>query len=123
MATETEDIVDLQLKCKRCLALFTFNVGEQRFFARHGLVPPTHCKPCRTVRTVDVPSPSGSTAYADQTRSCAKCRQPFVFEAGEQEFFARHGLRPPAICPACRALRRLEAPWRPAAPRAQERPR
>ena len=42
--------------------------------------------------------------YADKTLVCRECNQEFIFTAGEQEFYASHGLRnQPARCPSCRA--------------------
>jgi CxxC-x17-CxxC domain-containing protein len=45
--------------------------------------------------------------YADKTLTCRDCGQPFVFTAGEQEFYASRGLmNEPGRCPNCRAARR-----------------
>lgn len=41
----------------------------------------------------------------DQTLTCSHCHQPFVFSAGEQEFYQSKGLKPPARCRACRSQR------------------
>jgi CxxC-x17-CxxC domain-containing protein len=46
-------------------------------------------------------------SYADKTLTCRDCGQPFVFTAGEQEFYASRGLvNEPGRCPSCRAARR-----------------
>jgi CxxC-x17-CxxC domain-containing protein len=45
--------------------------------------------------------------YQDKTLTCADCGQPFVFTAGEQEFFAQKGFQnPPKRCKACKATKR-----------------
>lgn len=33
---------------------------------------------------------------------CANCQQDFVFNSGEQEFYAKKGLKDPVFCPICR---------------------
>lgn len=44
-----------------------------------------------------------SIAYADKTLTCRDCGQPFVFTAGEQEFYAQKGFtNQPSRCPDCR---------------------
>jgi len=46
-------------------------------------------------------------SYQDKTLTCRDCGQPFVWTAGEQEFYASRGLQnPPSRCPADRAARR-----------------
>ena len=42
----------------------------------------------------------------DIWRDCVMCRQPFVFEEGEQRFYALRNLKPPLRCKSCRAARR-----------------
>ena len=45
--------------------------------------------------------------YEDKTLLCQQCGSEFVFSAGEQEFYADHGLlNEPRRCPACRAERK-----------------
>jgi CxxC-x17-CxxC domain-containing protein len=45
--------------------------------------------------------------YTDKTLTCRECGQEFTFSAGEQEFYASHGLQnEPTRCPSCRAARR-----------------
>lgn len=47
--------------------------------------------------------------YVDKTLTCRDCGQSFVFSAGEQDFFASHGLmHEPARCPQCRAARKAQ---------------
>ena len=46
-------------------------------------------------------------SYADRDLTCRECGQNFTFTAGEQEFYATHGLvNDPSRCPDCRAQRR-----------------
>lgn len=46
-------------------------------------------------------------SYVDKTLTCRECGQLFTFTAGEQEFYASHGLlNEPGRCPECRAARR-----------------
>lgn len=48
-------------------------------------------------------------AYVDKTLTCRDCGRSFVFSAGEQEFFANHGLlHEPVRCPECRAARKAQ---------------
>ena len=45
--------------------------------------------------------------FVDRTLTCRDCREPFVFTAGEQTFFASKGLvNDPSRCPTCRAAAR-----------------
>jgi CxxC-x17-CxxC domain-containing protein len=45
--------------------------------------------------------------YVDKTLRCRECAAEFIFSAGEQDFFAKHGLlNDPGRCPACRQKRR-----------------
>ena len=39
---------------------------------------------------------------------CVDCLEEFVFEPGEQAFFASHGYTPPIRCPYCRKERRKQ---------------
>ncbi|HMU95636.1 MAG TPA: zinc-ribbon domain containing protein [Elusimicrobiota bacterium] len=48
----------------------------------------------------------GMTNAGDQRLLCAECGGNFVFEAGEQAFFAERGLTPPKRCPDCRKKNR-----------------
>ncbi len=42
-------------------------------------------------------------SIADKTLTCRDCGQPFVFTAGEQEFYAEKGFtNEPTRCPDCR---------------------
>ena len=63
-------------------------------------------------------------SYADKTLTCRECGQPFSFTAGEQEFYASHGLvNEPGRCPECRASRRAAQSGGYGAPRASYPPR
>ena len=54
------------------------------------------------------------TTFGDKTLTCADCNNPFVFTAGEQEFYSTKGFQnEPRRCPACRSLRRTDGPRRP----------
>ncbi|MFB3816333.1 MAG: zinc-ribbon domain containing protein [Candidatus Methylomirabilales bacterium] len=45
--------------------------------------------------------------YQDKSLTCVDCGQPFVFTAGEQEFFAQKGFQnPPKRCKPCKAAKR-----------------
>ena len=45
-------------------------------------------------------------SYADKTLTCRDCNQPFVFTAGEQEFYAQKGFtNEPTRCGDCRKNR------------------
>lgn len=44
---------------------------------------------------------------ADQERVCRECRQPFLFTAAEQAYYAAQGFQNrPQRCPTCRGNRR-----------------
>jgi CxxC-x17-CxxC domain-containing protein len=48
-------------------------------------------------------------SYVDKTLNCRECGQGFTFTAGEQEFYASHGLmNEPSRCPDCRSQRRAQ---------------
>lgn len=44
--------------------------------------------------------------YEDMEIICVDCKKPFVFEAGEQKFFAEKGFTPPKRCKPCRDERK-----------------
>ena len=47
--------------------------------------------------------------FTDRTLTCRDCNRPFVFSAGEQEFFSVKGLvNEPKRCPNCRLLMRMQ---------------
>jgi hypothetical protein len=41
---------------------------------------------------------------------CKDCHQPFIFTAGEQEFFRENGLNPPKRCGMCRLAKKKRFP-------------
>lgn len=45
----------------------------------------------------------------DLTVQCVDCKNPFLFTAGEQQFYQDRGLAVPKRCPTCR-LKRRNAP-------------
>jgi CxxC-x17-CxxC domain-containing protein len=46
-------------------------------------------------------------AISDKSLTCVECGAPFIFTAGEQEFFASRGYtNEPKRCPECRGARR-----------------
>ena len=46
-------------------------------------------------------------AFVDKEINCKDCGGPFIFTAGEQEFYAQKGFASdPKRCPSCRATRR-----------------
>ena len=48
--------------------------------------------------------------YADKTLNCRDCGEPFVFTAGEQEFYAQKGFtNEPTRCPNCRRARKAQS--------------
>ena len=40
--------------------------------------------------------------FEDKNIDCADCKESFVWDAGEQKFFAEKDFTPPKRCPACR---------------------
>lgn len=46
--------------------------------------------------------------FSDSMITCLDCRVPFTFTAGEQEFFATHGVTPPKRCKTCREWRKQD---------------
>ena len=43
--------------------------------------------------------------YVDKTLTCNECNEPFVYTAGEQEFYSSVGFgEGPARCPQCRGF-------------------
>lgn len=54
-----------------------------------------------------MPEPTEAVEYVDRELLCITCNEPFVFEAGEQKFFAEKGLtNEPRHCKPCRKKRR-----------------
>lgn len=48
-------------------------------------------------------------SFVDKTLTCRDCGQPFVFSAGEQEFYQSRGLvNEPGRCPECRRARKQQ---------------
>jgi CxxC-x17-CxxC domain-containing protein len=48
-------------------------------------------------------------AYTDKNLECVDCGASFVFDAGEQEFFATKGYtNEPKRCPECRAAKKQQ---------------
>ncbi len=48
--------------------------------------------------------------FADKALVCRECARPFLFTAGEQEFFRQKGLvNQPGRCPECRNRRKQDA--------------
>ena len=48
------------------------------------------------------------TDYEDMEIICADCEKPFIFEAGEQKFFAEKGFTLPKRCKPCRDARKAK---------------
>lgn len=46
--------------------------------------------------------------YEDRQLICEDCQQPFMFEAGEQEFFASKKFTDPKRCKGCRSQRKAK---------------
>ena len=54
-----------------------------------------------------------SSSFEDIELVCEDCKQPFVFTAGEQEFYAEKGFQnQPKRCKACRDARKRQGPVR-----------
>lgn len=50
-------------------------------------------------------------AFTDRELACRDCGGPFIFTAGEQEFYATKGLQhDPVRCPSCRSQRKALRP-------------
>ena len=48
--------------------------------------------------------------FADKTLVCKDCQEPFLFTAGEQDFYRQKGLQnEPGRCPDCRNKRKQQA--------------
>ena len=49
-----------------------------------------------------------AATFTDKTLVCVDCHREFVFEAGEQQFFADKGFaHPPKRCPSCRLRKKM----------------
>jgi hypothetical protein len=46
--------------------------------------------------------------FQDQTLECVDCKGSFVWEAGEQDFFAKKGYTPPKRCKPCRDAKKAQ---------------
>jgi len=51
---------------------------------------------------------NNAQSYQDQTINCRDCQTAFVFEAGEQAFFAEKGFSSPTRCKPCRMQRKAQ---------------
>jgi DNA-directed RNA polymerase subunit RPC12/RpoP len=51
--------------------------------------------------------PSPNSNLHDQSFPCIDCGKPFVFTAGEQQYFLDRELDLPKRCPRCRLARKL----------------
>lgn len=49
-----------------------------------------------------------SQTYQDKPLTCVDCKQPFVWSAREQTFFAEKKFAPPKRCSDCRKKRRAQ---------------
>lgn len=49
---------------------------------------------------------NGNLKYQDKALNCAECGSDFLFEVGEQNFFAIKGYPDPRRCPECRKARK-----------------
>lgn len=74
--------------CNLCAEHFTFEPGEKRFFAAHGLSPPHKCKACRAA----VRGSKGDRSKA-LTRIHEKCKSRRKHEPNAQQLRSRdeHG--------------------------------
>lgn len=49
-----------------------------------------------------------SQEFTDQNLTCKDCKGPFVFTAGEQEFYAARDYSTPLRCKPCREVRKAQ---------------
>lgn len=49
-----------------------------------------------------------NSQYEDKDLNCTQCHQPFVFTAGEQEFYATKQFQSPKRCKPCRDLKKAQ---------------
>jgi hypothetical protein len=49
---------------------------------------------------------NGPEKFTDKTKVCIDCDEQFVFEAGEQQFYAQRQMPETKRCPSCRKRRR-----------------
>lgn len=102
--------------CRDCGRDFAIDAEEQAFLrgvsARVGkpFALPGRCLPCRKFRRLaKYGTARPMTPGDDVTIVCGDCRTPFVFEHGEQRFFASRGFTAPRRCRPCRTARREAA--------------
>lgn len=48
-AVEEQAFENIELRCGDCGQMFTWEAGEQKFYALKGLTTPKRCKGCRTL--------------------------------------------------------------------------
>jgi hypothetical protein len=102
--------------CRECDRDFEITPEEQAFladiFRRNGqpFTPPSRCTPCRKFRRQQqYGEPPAMVPDADITIICRDCQTPFVFERGEQVYFAERNFSPPSRCRPCRTVRRRDS--------------
>ena len=49
-----------------------------------------------------------TSEFKDLEKTCSVCNKPFIFTAGEQQFFASKQFVPPKKCKECRAAAKAE---------------
>lgn len=49
-----------------------------------------------------------TTTFEDRALKCCDCREPFIWSASEQLFFAQQNFLAPRRCRTCRAAKRAE---------------
>jgi hypothetical protein len=99
-------------KCRGCSATFRWSREDQEHAADRGVRRlPRKCPACRAqgpggeegwLRNV------GTTETGGKTRVCFDCRNAFELEAGEIDWYSRHGLTTPRRCKGCRQRRRTQ---------------
>ena len=76
--------------------------GSMAIVAEHHLVLWVGGSPCSSF--------SHSMAYVDKNLTCRDCSAPFVFSAGQQEFFAEKGFEnEPSRCKECQTAKKNTA--------------
>jgi hypothetical protein len=81
-----------------CAVTFVWSIAEQKLLraATPGQKeePPSLCKPCS----------AALVKTCSTLNKCQECCKPWVFEAGEKQFYESKGLRLPLRCKPCRKL-------------------
>jgi len=108
-AEEYGEYADFEITCceKNCKYVWTFTVGEQKWFDSKGFEYPKRCHACKIEHKSTKRTRPQITNYEDMTINCKDCSQFFTWRAKDQAFYAKQTppFPKPGRCPSCKQKR------------------